>query len=352
MWRCVGGCDYDLCSSCIDQAYANIVSPPEANIPAANVPPAVGQPVAVPSPLNLKVVWALDGTEVFFRVRRSNPLSRLMRAFCERQGVAQSDVRFLFDGDRINEEHTPAELDMEDNDVIDVMVEQDIGVWAASATLDSPADRLLSGLPVAAGEIGEIVRGALGPSAVPATEARVDRRPGLLSATQCKALMDYTQLGLTQLGCSESTPRGRSGVLSDFKLEVSRSVLARLIGPVSVADVVGMCSALVGPDQQALAASAPRLILRRRAADPAERVAFHRDHSLAIVHVPLNEGFVGGQLLLALGDAIMHPQRAVGCGMGHNSAVVHGVTSITSGERYSLFCAWDRKAYAYAGAAA
>ena len=50
-----------------------------------------------------------------------------MNAFCQRQGVNMSSVRFLFDGNRINADQTPEGLDMEDGDVIDVMVEQQGG---------------------------------------------------------------------------------------------------------------------------------------------------------------------------------------------------------------------------------
>ena len=49
------------------------------------------------------------------------------QAFCTRNGVATTAVRFLFDGNRINPSQTPEDLEMEDNDVIDVMVEQQGG---------------------------------------------------------------------------------------------------------------------------------------------------------------------------------------------------------------------------------
>ena len=39
---------------------------------------------------------------------------QLMTAFCNRQGVAMSSVRFLFDGSRISPNQTPQELEMED----------------------------------------------------------------------------------------------------------------------------------------------------------------------------------------------------------------------------------------------
>uniref|UniRef100_A0A7S3B187 Ubiquitin-like domain-containing protein n=1 Tax=Haptolina ericina TaxID=156174 RepID=A0A7S3B187_9EUKA len=76
--------------------------------------------------INLKVVTQ-DGNEIFFKCKATTPLSKLMNAFCQRQGVALASVRFLFDGTRINEHQTPSDLDMEDGDVIDVMVEQQGG---------------------------------------------------------------------------------------------------------------------------------------------------------------------------------------------------------------------------------
>jgi small ubiquitin-related modifier len=58
----------------------------------------------------------------------TTPLQKLMAAFCQRQGVAQNSVRFLFDGERIAPTQSPKDLDMEDGDVIDVMVEQVGGI--------------------------------------------------------------------------------------------------------------------------------------------------------------------------------------------------------------------------------
>lgn len=59
--------------------------------------------------INLKVVTQ-DGNEIFFKCKATTPLSKLMHAFCQRQGVALSSVRFLFDGTRINEHQTPSDV--------------------------------------------------------------------------------------------------------------------------------------------------------------------------------------------------------------------------------------------------
>ncbi|OAP54454.1 hypothetical protein AYL99_11555 [Fonsecaea erecta] len=72
--------------------------------------------------LNIKVT---DGNnEVFFKIKRSTKLEKLMRAFCERQGKDPKSARFLFDGQKVNAVDTPEQLDMQDGDSIEVHQEQ------------------------------------------------------------------------------------------------------------------------------------------------------------------------------------------------------------------------------------
>jgi len=63
---------------------------------------------AVPEHLNIKVTD--NQNEVFFKIKRSTKLEKLMAAFCERQGKAPSSVRFLFEGQRVQPEETPADV--------------------------------------------------------------------------------------------------------------------------------------------------------------------------------------------------------------------------------------------------
>ena len=73
--------------------------------------------------INIKVI-NYDGNEIYFQMRNTTSLKYLMDAFCNHQGVSEmSSIRFLFDGNRINERQTPVELDMVDGDVIDVFTE-------------------------------------------------------------------------------------------------------------------------------------------------------------------------------------------------------------------------------------
>jgi len=69
---------------------------------------AQGQGEGAPPPvehLNIKVTD--NNNEVFFKIKRTTQLKKLMDAFCERQGKQLSTVRFLFDGTRVRPEDTP-----------------------------------------------------------------------------------------------------------------------------------------------------------------------------------------------------------------------------------------------------
>ena len=67
--------------------------------------PAPAKPEGDAEHLNIKVT---DGNnEVFFKIKRSTQLKKLMDAFCDRQGKAPSSVRFLFDGTRVNQDDSP-----------------------------------------------------------------------------------------------------------------------------------------------------------------------------------------------------------------------------------------------------
>jgi len=73
--------------------------------------------------LNLKVVGQ-DGQVVNFKIKTHTALKKLMSAYCAKAKLAQSTVRFRFDGQPISENDTPRGLDMEDGDTIEVFQQQ------------------------------------------------------------------------------------------------------------------------------------------------------------------------------------------------------------------------------------
>ena len=69
--------------------------------------PAGGPPDEQPKSEHLNIKVTDNNNEVFFKIKRTTALSKLMNAFCERQGKAPTSVRFLFDGSRVNPTDSP-----------------------------------------------------------------------------------------------------------------------------------------------------------------------------------------------------------------------------------------------------
>jgi small ubiquitin-related modifier len=78
--------------------------------------------------IKLKVVGQ-DGNEIHFRVKMSTQMAKLKKSYSERLGVPMTSLRFLFDGRRINDDETPKQLEMENDDVIEVYQEQTGGCF-------------------------------------------------------------------------------------------------------------------------------------------------------------------------------------------------------------------------------
>ena len=75
---------------------------------------------------------------------------------------------------------------------------------------------------------------------------------------------------------------------------------------------------------------------------PAEVVHFHRDARRVVLHLPLNDDFDGGSLLLALRGCELHSVPvAPGIGTAIDNATVHGVSCVTAGVRHTLLAVFD-----------
>lgn len=55
-------------------------------------------------------------------------MSKVFNTYAQRKGVQISSLRFLLDGERIEETQTPESLELDDQDQIDCMLEQS-GGW-------------------------------------------------------------------------------------------------------------------------------------------------------------------------------------------------------------------------------
>ncbi len=70
-------------------------------------PSGGGNPDDQPKSEHLNIKVTDNNNEVFFKIKRTTALSKLMNAFCERQGKSIQSVRFLFDGARVNPTDSP-----------------------------------------------------------------------------------------------------------------------------------------------------------------------------------------------------------------------------------------------------
>ena len=69
-------------------------------------------------------VYGQDSNEIHFRIKMSTVMGKLKKSYCERVGVPENSLRFIFDGQWINDDETPKGLKMEQDDVIAAYLEQ------------------------------------------------------------------------------------------------------------------------------------------------------------------------------------------------------------------------------------
>lgn len=60
--------------------------------------------------LNIKVTDS--SSEIFFKIKRTTALKKLMDAFCDRSGKNPNSVRFLFDGVRVQPGDNPESVSL------------------------------------------------------------------------------------------------------------------------------------------------------------------------------------------------------------------------------------------------
>ena len=70
------------------------------------------------------------GEETYFKIKKSTKMQKVFDTYAQRKGVQASSLRFLLDGDRIQPDQTPKQLELDDQDQIDCMLEQSGGIWA------------------------------------------------------------------------------------------------------------------------------------------------------------------------------------------------------------------------------
>ena len=68
-------------------------------------------------------VKAQDGTMYEFRIYKHTKMSAVFRAYAQIKKVGERAIYFLFDGNRISNDHTPEQIGLVEGDEIDAMQE-------------------------------------------------------------------------------------------------------------------------------------------------------------------------------------------------------------------------------------
>lgn len=193
-------------------------------------------------------------------------------------------------------------------------------------------------------QVEDIIRSAPGPQRPSAVSPRAAllEKVGVLDAMQRAALIARLDAALAE--SHETEPDAQR----DLKLEVADGELSSMIGVDSVQELKAITQEmLLRLRDEGLAGAANARLkfkLRRRAAVEGtqdERIPFHRDNSLVVVNVALNEDFDGASPFFAIGDKLKAPTIAAGKATGHDCTMVHGVSRLASGVRYNLFAVFE-----------
>ncbi|EGC40497.1 hypothetical protein DICPUDRAFT_25145 [Dictyostelium purpureum] len=94
-----------------------------SDIHAKEEPGTEVKPEGASDQINVRVLNQ-QNQETFFKIKKTTKLGKLMETYCQRNGLKRENVRFKYDGQGINENSTPSDIELEDGGIIDVFLAQ------------------------------------------------------------------------------------------------------------------------------------------------------------------------------------------------------------------------------------
>ncbi|MET0876304.1 MAG: TIGR02466 family protein [Tardiphaga sp.] len=174
------------------------------------------------------------------------------------------------------------------------------------------------------------------------SDGRLVEDVAALNAGQCEILCRFADSHMTSIMPDTVDD------LPEYQVDLSLEDLTVLVGRDTVAALMRLPEALGAPRDTAANELYERIHIFLRMYSPQTRpyIAFHADTCAYTVNIALNDdtGFEGGRLLALNGSTLMAPSRRVGTAILHAGTLVHGVTKIERGTRYSLILFFHRKA--------
>jgi uncharacterized protein (TIGR02466 family) len=189
----------------------------------------------------------------------------------------------------------------------------------------------------------DLIRGHGIPTDTPSDpDGRLIENIAALSAEQCETLSRFAEAHMTSIVPDTVDD------LPEYQVNLSVEGLTELLDRDTVAALLKMPEALDAPSDLAIGDLYERVDIFLRMYSPQTRpyISFHSDTCTYTVNIALNDdsGFDGGKLLAVNGSALKAPPRPPGTAILHAGNLVHGVTKIERGTRYSLILFFHRKA--------
>jgi len=172
--------------------------------------------------------------------------------------------------------------------------------------------------------------------------------PGALDAAGCASLRNAVD-------ASRSFEADSVDAMPEHQLDLTRAELEVYLGPSAVAALWKLPRRLLSqrasgvPGEHADEATGPswmsprpshrvQIFVRRYSRDSRPWIGFHCDACEATVNVALasDEAHEGGRLMVALNDGVTELTRAMGEATVHPSSILHAVSAMKAGVRYSL----------------
>lgn len=74
------------------------------------------------TPLSIKLK-AADSEAIVFKIKPTTRMAKVKSAYAAKLGQPVGNFKFLWNGTRVEDDHTPASLELEEDDQLDVMLE-------------------------------------------------------------------------------------------------------------------------------------------------------------------------------------------------------------------------------------